>query len=183
MESLVPSLETAKAVQGMPSYYIFPDGRIYSTTTRMFVKPYENQGKPNQRYLVARLQEDGVKKTLKLHRLVAEAFISNPSNLPTVNHKDGNKLSPHVDNLEWVSASDNLRHAYATGLTSGAGAKNGNAKLTEEEVADIRSLRYQTSSTELSRVYGVAPNHIKEIWRGNKWKVSSMKGETDGTRD
>ncbi len=51
-----------------------------------------------------------------IHRLVAEAFIPNPNNLPEVNHKDGNKLNNTVSNLEWCSSSDNLYHAYKLGL-------------------------------------------------------------------
>jgi hypothetical protein len=58
MESNVVSLEMAKKLREMQTYYVFSDGRVYSTTTRMFLKPYINGGKPNQRYLVVRLQEN-----------------------------------------------------------------------------------------------------------------------------
>ena len=56
-------------------------------------------------------------KQVYIHRLVAEAFIDNPDNLPEVNHKDGNKANNCVDNLEWVTGLQNKRHAIQIGLT------------------------------------------------------------------
>ncbi len=60
----------------------------------------------------------GVKTNYSVHRLVADAFIPNPEGLPCVNHKDGNKLNNHVDNLEWCDYSYNNHHAYDTDLKS-----------------------------------------------------------------
>lgn len=58
-------------------------------------------------------------RSVFVHRLVAEAFLSNPNDLPEVNHKDGNKENNHRSNLEWCSRSQNMKHAYATGLHPG----------------------------------------------------------------
>lgn len=68
-----------------------------------------------------------------VHRLVATAFIPNLENKPQVNHIDGNKLNNHISNLEWVTASENVRHAIATGLK--------NPKLASTYISeDIREL-------------------------------------------
>ena len=67
------------------------------------------------KYLIITLNNKK-KKTFKVHRLVAEAFISNPQNKPCVNHIDGNKQNNNVNNLEWVTRSENLLHAYKKGL-------------------------------------------------------------------
>lgn len=53
---------------------------------------------------------------MTVHRLVAMAFIDNPHNLKTVNHKDGNKLNNNIENLEWMDNRDNVQHAWDNGL-------------------------------------------------------------------
>lgn len=56
------------------------------------------------------------RKHRNIHRVIAETFIPNPSNLPCVNHKDGNKLNNSVDNLEWCTHSENTLHSFQNGL-------------------------------------------------------------------
>jgi hypothetical protein len=68
-----------------------------------------------------RKKGDDKVKNLKIHRLVAEAFIPNPDNLPQVNHKDGNKLNNSVDNLEWCTCQYNIQHSFANGLQTPSG--------------------------------------------------------------
>lgn len=67
----------------------------------------------NGNYYHVRLLKDGVTKTALVHRLVAEAFLPNVSNLPFVNHKDENKTNNIVDNLEWCDMKYNKRYSNA----------------------------------------------------------------------
>ena len=122
------------------------------------------------------VSHEGVSRKYLVHRLVAEAFIPNPLNLPQVNHKDGNKLNNTVENLEWCSASDNQKHAYRTGLKSAIGEKNGQSKLSKEDVAEIRKVYVKGKHCEfnsygLARKYGVNPKTIQNIVKGETWTV------------
>jgi hypothetical protein len=77
--------------------------------------PFEKGGRKGTRYLS--LSMNG----FYAHRVVAENFIENPENKSCVNHKDGNKKNNHVDNLEWCSYEENMKHAVESGLNVGRG--------------------------------------------------------------
>jgi hypothetical protein len=106
------------------NYFITEDGKLFNTKKQM--KTYSGE-----RYEKAVIKING-KSTMKyIHRLVAEAFIPNPHNKPTVNHKDGNKFNNHISNLEWATHTENHLHAYANGLKVAydrRGTKNPNYK-------------------------------------------------------
>jgi hypothetical protein len=69
-------------------------------------------GKSKSGYLIVTLCIDNVKSNHTVHRLVARAFIPNEANKEQVNHKDGNKHNNNVNNLEWLTRSENVKHAY-----------------------------------------------------------------------
>jgi hypothetical protein len=67
-------------------------------------------------YHTAVLYNNGKPKSFRVHQLVAKAFIDNPFNKPHVNHLDGIKSNNFIDNLEWVTISENQKHAFKNGL-------------------------------------------------------------------
>lgn len=72
--------------------------------------------KSNRGYLQVCLTKNGKYKTFLVHRLVAQTFIPNPLNKLTVNHIDGNKENNCVNNLEWATSSENIKHAFTIGI-------------------------------------------------------------------
>lgn len=90
------------------NYLLSNYGRIFSLKTNKILKtPMYGNG-----YKIIVID----RKTYLLHRLVAKYFIPNPENKKEVNHKDGNKTNNYVENLEWCTYSENLIHAYNSGL-------------------------------------------------------------------
>lgn len=93
-------------------YYVSSKGRIYNSKTKNILKcSPQKSGYP---YVGLSNKEN--KKITTAHRLVALAFIENPENKKTVNHKNGVKEDNSVDNLEWMTDAENLAHARETGL-------------------------------------------------------------------
>lgn len=71
-------------------------------------------------YLTVRLSKCGATSTKYIHRLMAETFIPNPQGKCCVNHINGNQCDNHITNLEWVTHSENMKHAYSIGLCKSA---------------------------------------------------------------
>lgn len=92
-------------------YYVDIFGNIYNSKG-LKMKQRENEFG----YLDIGLSKNNKQSRFKVHRLVVQAFLPNPNNLPQVNHIDGNKKNNNVENLEWVTAKDNTKHAIETKL-------------------------------------------------------------------
>lgn len=99
-------------IKDFPNYIIFDDGRIYSKNRHKNIKSFIR----SRGYMCVSLSKNGIKKNKLLHRLLAEAFISNPNNKLEVNHINGIKTDNSLNNLEWCSRSENQIHAWKIGL-------------------------------------------------------------------
>lgn len=123
-------------------------------------------------YLQIELSLNGTHKKYTVHRLVAKAFVPNPNNLPEVNHKDGCKSNNNASNLEWTTRKGNSDHAFSNGLMHPAKGENGNHKLFNKDIEDIRML-YDTgnySQLDLAERYNINQSQVSRIITKRRWK-------------
>lgn len=138
-------------------YSITEDGQVFSKLRGKFLKQVIVSGYP------AISTKVGNKTYIRyIHRLLAQAYIPNPHNMPVVNHIDGNKGNYALDNLEWCSYQDNTNHAISTGLHTPA------RKLSASEVLEIYSSK--ESYVILAAKFGVGKTTIEAIKNGTKYK-------------
>jgi len=119
-------------------------------------------------YLIVGLRKPNIKKMFKVHRLVAIQFINNPENKPQVNHKDCNKTNNNYINLEWNTATENMRHAYSMGLMpTQKGENHASNKLNNLQVLEIFKSTIRTK--ELCQIYNVSFATIRNIKTKKSW--------------
>jgi uncharacterized protein YehS (DUF1456 family) len=120
------------------------------------------------------LAKDKVKKMFYIHRLVANAFIKNINNLPTINHIDGVKTNNILSNLEWMSFTDNNKHAYLNGLIiQKKGEEHHKSKLKNLDVMFI--FNSKLSLRVLAKKYNVSKTSIHDIKNGKNWSHLTNK--------
>lgn len=121
-------------------------------------------------------------KQLSIHRLVCISFIKNTDNKPCVNHIDGNKQNNNVCNLEWVTRSENQRHAVKLGLIKSGykntnykfkGENNERAKFSNNEIIELRKLINSKLYTQiqLAKIYNVSQATISKIKLGKTYEM------------
>jgi hypothetical protein len=168
-----------KYIAGYEGFYSASEcGRIFSHKRNRFLKGSTSHCK---RYITVTICMNGIPKVLMVHRAVAIAFIDNPDNKPEVNHKDGDRLNNCVDNLEWCTRSENMKHAYATGLhktppnafkpgRTGT-SRNDKSKLGDAEVIEIRE-RYRGGETfrSIANDYPLDESSIRRCCKRQSYK-------------
>lgn len=139
-------------------YVISDHGRVKNVVTGKVLSPVNN----GKGYYKVELFKDRIGKRLYIHRMVAEAFLPR-SNKKEVNHKDGNPSNNCVTNLEWVSSSENSKHAVYTGALKAWGNK---AKPIEAiSISDGTVIKFATIS-EAERC--LKTKHITTVLKGKR---------------
>lgn len=144
------------------NYLVYQDGRVYSINRNIFLKPaYDERG-----YLRIGLSNNGVSKTYKLHRLIAEMFIPKINGKNQVNHINGIKDDNRVENLEWCNNAENQQHAWDNGL---------NTSSYKKVVLDTNTGVFYESATELAKVLGMNRITLMGRLNGSKKPMNNYK--------
>ena len=159
--------EVWKTIEQYPNYMISNLGNVWSIRRKKQLKPCVNSSN-YKKYVLSG-------KNVYAHRLVAEAFIPNPNNLPEVNHKDGNKWNNYVENLEWATKSENALHAFENGLRTIDGytrykVAQSAHRFSAKDVEDIKAL-FENGYTkkEIAEKYSCSNSAIHNIINGNTY--------------
>ena len=162
-------------IKNYENYLIDVNGDIWSYHKNRLLKPsicyygYKN----------VCLIKRGVKKSFKVHRLIAINFIPNPENKPCVNHIDGNKINNSISNLEWCTHKENSRHAWDNGLVfhSNAARMNTSKRMKlmtgENHIGAIKVLDTKTGKiygmiSEASISLGISAPHLSRMLNGKR---------------
>jgi hypothetical protein len=173
-------MEQWKKIEGYDCYWVSDLGRIKSDT-RIVTKKNGIEQKVESRiikpkiskhgyYRAALVDKNGKQKIYQLHRIVLIAFSGLNELKKQVNHINGNKSDNSFSNLEWVTCSENQKHAYLINLKNQKGEKHAQSRLTEKDVLEIReSLTHGIKQRILAEKYGVIRSYISEIKTKKAW--------------
>lgn len=161
--------EQWKEVPGYEGVYEASDqGRVRRVLSRgrarkgTVLKPFPTQWG----YYLVHLRNNGNDRVMAVHRIIAPLFLGQVPADHEVNHIDGNKANNAVSNLEYVTRSENLRHAYATGLRKAA-----QRKLTLEDAAEVRRMYARGEKQKaIAARFGVDPSTVSRLVSGHRYK-------------
>lgn len=141
-----------KKIKEFPNYYVTDKGEIYNSVTNIY-KAIQTNYKNGYQSVI--LYDNNRYKRLYIHRLVALAYLDNPLNKEEVNHINGNKSDNRIENLEWVTKSENNLHSWRTRTTKQylskmvLNIKTGIYYDSIKEASDYNSINYGTLKNRL----------------------------------
>lgn len=141
-------------------YQISDQGRVLGLKSKKILRPKIS----NSGYYEVSLSKNGATTTKIVHRLVALAFIPNPKELETVNHKDENKLNNHKENLEWMSSSEN--NAYGSRIHANFVKSQPNRKKCFQYDLKGNFIQEYPSQSEAAKQTGISLSGISGCMRG-----------------
>lgn len=166
-------------VKGFQVYAISDTGVLKNIRTGRLLKTAKNHD-----YIKYRLCKDGKMYAITAHRLVATAFIPNPENKAQINHKNGIKTDNRVENLEWVTPSENVKHGYTLGLCIAPkywmGKSYGlhvRAKAVRQFTTSGEFIREFGSISEAGKVIGISESAIGQVCLGKAKTSAGYKWE------
>ena len=150
-------METWKPIPEHKTYLCSTTGKVKSLKTNKILKDSTS----SRGYIEYCFSENGVRHVVFGHQLVAKTFIQNPENKKQINHKDGDKTNNNVNNLEWVTCSENQIHAHRI-LKTGAGGRN------KRKILCIENHKTYKSSIAAEKDTGIPNAWICSICKNKK---------------
>jgi len=173
-DHLTNTEEIWKPVVGFEDFYEVSNlGRIRGLIKGGILRPCTS----NKGYLQVCIFTKNYRKLTTIHKIVAAAFIGPKPEKMVINHKDGIKTNNRPENLEYISYSANNSHAFKMGLKKNHGQHASKAKLTQEQVDEIKKYKNikgrfsKATLSNLSDQFGVSPRTIKGILSGETWNI------------
>ncbi len=162
--------EAWRDVPGYEEFYqVSSGGLVWSLRTGRWVAA----SRTGRGYMSVTLFREGRRARHFVHRLVASAFLERSHDSDEVNHKNGDKADNRAENLEWVSRSENARHAFDTGLRKPPGTRGeriNTAKLTEDGVRMIRARRALGETiVALAAEFAMSTRQVSDICNRKAW--------------